>query len=90
MKKRCSVALKNFFREQLLQTRNSLHLTQRQMADDLLMAERSYAALESGESGCSALTFAPFLAYFCDDPIAFRAELKEVFENSAIPAGSFR
>ena len=76
MKKRCSVALKNFFREQLLQTRNSLHLTQRQM--------------ESGESGCSALTFALFLAYFCDDPIAFRAELKEVFENSAIPAGSFR
>ena len=90
MKKRCSDALKNFFREQLLQTRNSLHLTQRQMADDLMMAERSYAALESGESGCSALTLALFLAYFCDDPAALRTELKEVFENSLATAGSIQ
>ena len=90
MKKRCSDALKNFFREQLLQTRNSLHLTQRQMADDLMMAERSYAALESGESGCSALTLALFLAYFCDDPAALRTELKEVFENSLATAVSIQ
>ena len=86
MKRRCSIALRNFFRTQLLQTRSSLHLTQRQMADNLLMAERSYAALESDETGCSALTLALYLAYFCEDPNAFRAELKEVFESSVTPA----
>ena len=53
MKKRCSDALKNFFR-------------------------------------CSALTLALFLAYFCDDPAAFRTELKEVFENSLATAGSIQ
>ena len=82
MKKRCSSAFKDFFRTQLLQTRNTMQLTQRQMADALLIAERSYAALESGEFGCSALTMALYLAYFCEDPYAFRAELKEVFETS--------
>ena len=90
MKKRCSSAFKDFFRTQLLQTRNTIQLTQRQMADALLIAERSYAALESGEFGCSALTMALYLAYFCEDPYAFRAELKEVFETSVTPAGNFR
>ena len=80
MKKRCSSAFKDFFRTQLLQTRNTMQLTQRQMADALLMAERSYAAL----------TMALYLAYFCEDPYAFRAELKEVFETSVTPAGNFR
>ena len=90
MKKRCSIALRNFFRARIVQTRNTLHLTQRQMADALMMAERSYAALESGESGCGALTMALFLTHFCDDPTAFCAEMKEVFENSLATAGSIQ
>lgn len=88
MKKRCSIALRNFFRARIIQTRNTLHLTQRQKADALMMAERSYAALESGESGCSALTLALFLAYFCEDPTAFCTELKEVFESSVVLTGN--
>ena len=76
MKKRCSSAFKDFFRTQLLQTRNTMQLTQRQMADALLIAERSYAALESGEFGCSALTMALYLAYFCEDPLCFSGRIE--------------
>ena len=43
MKKRCSIALRNFFRARIIQTRNALHLTQRQMADALMMTVCSTA-----------------------------------------------
>ena len=74
-------AMKNFFRTQLLQTRDALDLTQAQMAVRLHMAERSYTALESGESGCSALTLALFLVFCCNDPLAFLTKLRGVFEE---------
>lgn len=78
--------MKNFFRTQLIQTRDALGLTQSQMAVKLHMAERSYAALESGESGCSALTLALFLAFCCDDPLAFLTKLRGVFEEVFVRA----
>lgn len=81
MKTLFSAAMKNFFRTQLLQTRNALNLTQAQMAAKLLMAERSYAALESGESSCGALTLALFLAFCCNDSLDFIVRLRNAFEG---------
>lgn len=83
MKKRYLNILKNWFRSQLLSTREMLHLTQPPMARKLFMEERSYAALESGESGCSALTLALFLIYCCKDPLACLESLRIAFEKAA-------
>ena len=81
MKKYFYTAMKNFFRIQVLLARDRLHLTQAQMARKLRVEDRSYAALESGESCCGALTLALFLIYCCDDPILFLKKLREVLEG---------
>jgi len=81
MRKQYRAALKKFFRVQLIQTRDTLHLTQAQMAKVLFIEERSYAALESGKSCCGALTLALFLIYCCQDPALFLKNLREVLEK---------
>lgn len=82
MKERYQTAMKNHFRDSLLQTRDSLHLTQAKMARKLLMEDRSYAALESGESCCGALTLALYLIYCCDDPDNFLEGLRKAMEEA--------
>lgn len=81
MKKHYLTAMKDFFRAQVILSRDRLCLTQAKMARKLFMEDRSYAALESGESGCSALTLALFLIYCCDDPILFLKMLRGVLEG---------
>ena len=81
MKKCFYNAMKHFFRVQLIQTRNSLHLTQAQMARKLFVEDRSYAALESGESCCGALTLALFLVYCCETPDIFLKELRDILDR---------
>ena len=83
MKKHCRTAMKDFFRTQVILTRDRLRLTQSQMARKLWIEDRSYAALESGESCCGALTFALFLIYCCDDPILFLKKLRKTLEGVA-------
>lgn len=94
MKKLCLTAMKDFFRTQVILTRDRLCLTQAKMARKLFMEDRSYAALESGESGCGALTLALFLIYCCDDPILFlkklRVALDGVTQNAAYPPSNRR
>lgn len=73
--------LNDMFREELLHTRVSLGLTQRQMGERLEMEERSYAAKESGTEGCSAVTVILFLLFCCKDLDAFLAWIKEALEK---------
>lgn len=81
MKKLYYYAFRAYFRVRLVKTRSELCLTQSQMSELLAISERSYAALESGESGCSALTLALFLAFCCTDRNAFIEEMKKLFEE---------
>ena len=82
MKKRYKTVMQKHFRDYLLQTRGGLQLTQAKMAKMLLMEDRSYAALESGESCCGALTLALFLIYCCNDPADFLEGLRKAMEAS--------
>ena len=54
--------------------------TQSQMADLLIMDDRSYAELDHGNSCCSALTLVLYLIYCCDDPLAFLDALQRILE----------
>ena len=74
--------LKTMFRNHLISKRKELKLTQEKMAQKLVMDNRSYAYLEHGKNGCSALTLALYLIYFCDDVQVFLDELKSAFENA--------
>ena len=82
MKKRYQTVMKQQFRDSLLRNRDRLDLTQAKMAKKLLLEDRSYAALESGESCCGALTLALFLIYCCDDPETFLDDLRKGIEAS--------
>lgn len=88
-KKICAMSIRNhylctmkkFFHTKLIVFRLKRNLTQAKMAQMLIMDNRSYVDLDQGKSGCSALTFALFLIYCCDDPQKFLAELKAAFES---------
>ena len=82
MKKRYQSVMKQQFRDSLLRNRERLDLTQAKMAKKLLLEDRTYAALESGESCCGALTLALFLIYCCDDPETFLDDLRKGIEAS--------
>lgn len=75
------IQLKRIFREELLLSREVLKLTQVQMAARMKLAERSYAALESGESGCGSVTLVVFLLFICKEPTAFLARLRDAFQE---------
>ena len=81
MRKTYEKILKKHFYEHLISKREELHLSQVKMADKLIMDTRSYVNLDHGKTGCSALTLALYLIYFCDDPKDFLNELRLSFEN---------
>ena len=72
--------LKTYFHRTLIQRRADLQLTQSQMAEQLLMDERSYIDLDHGKSCCSALTLALFLAFICEDVLIFVEDLRYAFD----------
>lgn len=80
MRKQYQYILKNFFCDKVFYTRESMGITQEDMAHTLAMAPRTFIDLEHGKTGCSALTFALFLIYFCQNPVLFLEELKNAFE----------
>ena len=73
--------LKESFHNSMISTQKNLGLTQKKMAQILAMDDRSYSDLDHGISCCSALTFARFLIYCCDDPIMFLVSLQVSFET---------
>lgn len=81
MRKHYSRLLKTFFHEKLFRSRVDLNITQEQMAERLIMANRTYIYLDHGKHGCSALTLALYLIYVCTDPIGFLEDLRNAFEN---------
>ena len=73
--------LKRYFYHQLIQARERLGATQAEMAERLAMDERSYIELDHGNSCCSGLTLALFLAFCCDDPTDFVEGLRRALEK---------
>jgi DNA-binding XRE family transcriptional regulator len=70
----------------ILQSRESLGLSQSQMSLMLEMSERSYAAIEAGEFSCSLMTFLLFLANCCTDPLSLIEELvQEIDKYTFLP-----
>lgn len=86
MRKFYQNALKKCFHNRLFRTRVELGLTQAQMADRLMMDDRSYIDLDHGKSSCSAITLVLFLLYCCRDPLGFLEELRGAFEPQDKPA----
>lgn len=82
MRKHYIKVLKSFFHSKLFYTRETLGITQEEMAHRLVMASRTYVDLDHGKTSCSALTLALFLIYICADPLAFLEELRDAFETS--------
>jgi len=81
MRKHYLAILKSHFHTELFRRRVALGITQEEMAQRLLMANRTYVDLDHGKSCCSALTLALFLVYICVDPTNFLEELRDAFEN---------
>lgn len=75
--------LNQFFHARLVEIRNALELTQAEMANILVMDERSFADLDEGKTGCSTLTFVLFLVYCCPNPLAFLYDLRIEMETGA-------
>ncbi len=61
-------------------TRDELGITQKQMAEILVMSESSYSDIETGRSGCCPLTLVRLLA-LQDDPADFIRRLNEKLEK---------
>lgn len=80
MRKHYIKVLKVFFHNKLFYARETLGITQEEMAHRLAMAARTYVDLDHGKTSCSALTLALFLIYVCNDPNAFLEELRDAFE----------
>ena len=72
--------LKHDFRELALRERERLGLTQRQMAETLVMSERSYADIESGVSACGALTVT-LLLISLPNPNDFLQKIRKDFDS---------
>lgn len=82
MRKQYTKVLKLFFHNKLFYTRETLGITQEEMAHRLAMAARTYIDLDHGKTCCSALTLALFLIYVCTDPVIFLEELRNAFETT--------
>ena len=80
MRKHYTNVLKTFFHDKLFYTRETLGISQEEMAHRLVMAARTYVDLDHGKTSCSALTLALFLIYVCSDSAAFLEELRNAFE----------
>ena len=72
--------LKNELRLLAIRTRNRLDLTQRKMADRLVMSESSYSDIETGVSMCGTLTTVLLLSEQ-EDPDAYLQYLREKFQK---------
>lgn len=81
MRKVYTTVFKQCFRAYLLQTRNTLGLTQRQMSEKLNISERAYANLESGQSCCNTMTFIFFLLSCTDDYSELLEDLRKDFNE---------
>ena len=74
--------LKTYFCDDLIHRREALRLTQSQMAERLLMDDRSYIDLDHGQSCCSAVTLALYLTFLCEDVPLFIEGLRQAFEDA--------
>lgn len=70
--------LKDYFHGQLITTRKALGLTQSQMAERLMMDDRSYSDLDHGKSCCSVITLIWFLMNVSTTPREFLEGLTKV------------
>ena len=81
MRKHYSSILKQFFYTYLVETRAHLRLTQAEMAQLLVMDDRSDIDLDHGKCSCSALTPMLFLLYCCTDPMDFLSKFRTALET---------
>jgi len=72
--------LKNELRTLAIRERDELNLTQRKMAEALVMSETSYSDIECGDNMCGTLT-AILLIMRLDDPNEFIQHLKGKFKE---------
>ena len=80
MRKEYTKVFKEFFYEEVTQTRCNIGITQEEMVGRLSMACRTYINLDHCKSGCSVLTLALYLIYICEDPVGFLQKLRTAFE----------
>lgn len=80
MRRQCEAILKEYFRTNLIHTREKAGLTQESMAHQLLMNVRSYCSLENGTSCCGAVTLSIYLIFICEDSQKFLDELHQGME----------
>ena len=73
--------LREMMREQFLQTRGRLRLTQSEMAERLGISERSYSALDRGEYLCGTMTLLRFMIYCHNDPIQLLDKCRKEIEK---------
>lgn len=81
MKELYITIFKQYFRSCLIQMRNTLGLTQTQMAEKLNINCRAYASLEGGHSCCNAITLVFFLLLDKDNHDKFLEDLRQNFAN---------
>ena len=74
--------MKHYIRCRMLTTRQTMDVSQDDMASVLGMTTRAYTKLESGENCCSLVTFILFLRFCCPDINAFIAELFALIDET--------
>ena len=83
MKVVCECALKRIIAKRLSEARRNHQLTQEQFSEKLMIAPRTYAYNEHGDSMCCTLSFIIYLVFCCDDCDKLIEELRVAILNSA-------
>lgn len=69
----------------VIETRDRLNLTQKEMGEQLQMGESSYSELERGETGCASALTETLLLNMQDDPRVFLNHVAERLEKNLQP-----
>lgn len=83
LRQKCISLLRRFLSRSIRKYRMQHQLTQEQLSELLYMAPRSYADLEHGTCGCSALTLIRFLLLLKDEEVLrLLHEIGQVLEEA--------
>ena len=81
MRRAYQSALKSILHDDIIRTRDSMGLTQNQMAELLMMDVRSYVEIDHGNSLVGTLSFVLFLINCCQDPSKLLENIHEAFDK---------
>ena len=80
MRKQLPKAMKQYIRQEMLKVRETLHMSQEEMARKLQITTREYTNIEGGKYGCDITVLLLFLVQYCTDLPSFLEGMRSEME----------